>query len=111
MAFSPRHLVAAGAMAGAVVLGGATWAAAQDSPSTTGDDSTTTTTEQDRRSDDGRSSDEQAPRSREGCRHGDDRSGGDSSEALIDARLAGDLVRRGRRRGQRVLVLTGCTRQ
>ena len=76
MAFSSRHLVAAGAMAGALVLGGATWAAAQDSPSTTGDGSPTTTTEQDNRSDDGRGSDEEAPRSREGCRHGEDGSGG-----------------------------------
>jgi hypothetical protein len=80
MAFSPRHLVAAGAMAGALVLSGATWAAAQDSPSTTGDDSTTTTTEQDRRSDDGRRSDEQAPRSREGCRHGGNPSDRDGSD-------------------------------
>ena len=78
MAFRPRHLVAAGTMAGAVVLGGATWASAQDSPSTTGDDSTTTT-EQDNRSDEGRGSKDQAPGSREGCRHGDDESGGDSS--------------------------------
>ena len=78
MAFRPRHLVAAGTMAGAVVLGGATWAAAQDSPSTTDDDSPTTT-EEDRRSDDGQRSEDQAPRSREGCRHGDDDSGSDSS--------------------------------
>jgi hypothetical protein len=74
MAFSSRHLVAAGAMAGALVIGGATWAAAQDSPSTTGDGSTTTTTEQDNRSD------EQAPRSREGCRHGGDPSERDRSD-------------------------------
>jgi hypothetical protein len=74
MAFSSRHLVAAGAMAGALVIGGATWAAAQDSPSTTGDGSTTTTTEQDNRSD------EQAPRSREGCRHGGDPSERDGSD-------------------------------
>jgi len=74
MAFSSRHLVAAGAMAGALVIGGATWAAAQDSPSTTGDGSTTTTTEQDNRSD------EQAPRSREGCRHGSDPSERDGSD-------------------------------
>lgn len=80
MAFSSRHLVAAGAMAGALVIGGATWAAAQDSPSTTGDGSTTTTTEQDNRSDDGRRSDEQAPRSQEGCRHGGDPSERDGSD-------------------------------
>jgi hypothetical protein len=80
MAFSPRHLVAAGAMAGALVIGGATWAAAQDSPSTTDGDSTTTTTEQDGRSDDGRRSDEHAPRSREGCRHGGDPSDRDRSD-------------------------------
>jgi hypothetical protein len=80
MAFSPRHLVAAGAMAGALVIGGATWAAAQDSPSTTDGDSTTTTTEQDGRSDDGRRSDEEAPRSREGCRHGGDPSDRDRSD-------------------------------
>jgi hypothetical protein len=79
MAFSPRHLVAGGVMAGAVVLGGATWAAAQDSPTTTDGDSTTTTTEQDRRSDVGQKSDERAPRSREGCRHGDDSSERDGS--------------------------------
>ena len=78
MAFRPRHLVAAGTMAGAVVLDGATWAAAQDPPSTTDDDSPTTT-EEDRRSDDGQRSEDQAPRPREGCRHGDDDSGSDSS--------------------------------
>jgi hypothetical protein len=79
MAFRPRHLVAAGTMAGAAVLGGATWASAQDSPSTTNDGSTTTTTEEDRRSDEVRKSEDQAPRSQEDCNHGKDRSGDDSS--------------------------------
>ncbi|MGH9192529.1 MAG: hypothetical protein ACRDZ0_08680 [Acidimicrobiales bacterium] len=83
MALRPRHLVAAGMMVGAVVLGGATWASAQDSPSTT-DGGSTTTTEDDNRSDAGRRSEgrapEETPRSREDCPHGDGESGRDSSD-------------------------------
>jgi len=87
MAFRPRHLVAAGTMAGAVVLGGATWASAQDSPSTSEGDSTTTT-EEDHRSDRGPKSEDQgpeqqapngSPRSGDGCSHGDKESDRDSS--------------------------------
>jgi hypothetical protein len=90
MAFRPRHLVAAGTMAGALVVGGATWAAAQDSPSTTDGDSTTTTTEQDHRSDEGRNSEDHAPRSGQGCRHGEDGSGGDSSGGNSSGDSSGD---------------------
>src|SRR5918994_567527 len=102
MAFRPRHLVAAGTMAGALILGGATWASAQDEPSTT-DDSTsedsTTTTESDGRSEDTRSDDrrsddtqsgdrttEESQGSREGCPHGDDQGDSDnSSDSDADA--------------------------
>jgi hypothetical protein len=90
MAFRPRHLVAVGTMAGAVVLGGATWASAQDSPTTT-DGGSTTTTEPDNRSEDGRRSEDQAPnesRSRENCPHGEVQSGNDSS-SNSDAEASG----------------------
>jgi hypothetical protein len=90
MAFSARHLVAAGTMAGALVVGGATWAAAQDSPSTTDGDSTTTTTAQDHRYDDGNRSEDNAPRAGQGCRHGEDGSGGDSSSGNSSGDSSGD---------------------
>src|SRR5918993_193100 len=97
MAFRPRHLVAAGTMAGALILGGATWASAQDEPSTTDDstsDDSTTTTESNGRSDDRRSDDtqsgdrtpEESQGSREDCPHGDEQGDtDDSSDSDTDA--------------------------